>query len=73
MQTAQQRGSTINAIRIAGSGIVDLLVLCPCGHPQGIHTDAGCLGGRYRACDCKIVADAVVDEAIAMLALDSAV
>ena len=43
---------------------MDLLVLCPCGHPQGMHSANGCQAGRFIPCPCPFRPDEVVDAAI---------
>ncbi len=33
---------------------VDVMVLCRCGHPAGLHTENGCRAGRYTPCRCLL-------------------
>jgi hypothetical protein len=44
---------------------MDMLVLCNCGHPTGLHTENGCRAGRYCPCACLLTAVDAVDAAIA--------
>jgi hypothetical protein len=43
---------------------MDMMVLCRCGHPSGLHDQRGCRAGRYRPCDCRRDADGAVCSAI---------
>jgi hypothetical protein len=43
---------------------MDMMVLCRCGHPSGLHDERGCRAGRYRPCDCLRDAQAAVCSAI---------
>jgi hypothetical protein len=42
---------------------VDLMVLCKCGHPSGLHTENGCRAGRYQPCFCRLDSHAVIETA----------
>jgi hypothetical protein len=44
---------------------MEMMVLCRCGHPSGLHDEQhGCRAGRYRPCDCRRNADAAISSAI---------
>jgi hypothetical protein len=43
---------------------MEMMVLCRCGHPSGLHTERGCRAGRYRPCDCLRDAQSAVNSAI---------
>jgi hypothetical protein len=43
---------------------MEMLVLCRCGHPTGLHTEHGCRAGRYQPCECLRDAPSAVNSAI---------
>jgi hypothetical protein len=43
---------------------MDMMVLCRCGHPSGLHNERGCRAGRYRPCDCRRDVQSAVNSAI---------
>ena len=45
--------------------VMDMMVLCSCGHPSGLHTENGCRAGRYQPCYCRLDARAVIVTATA--------
>ena len=46
--------------------MMEMMVLCQCGHPSGLHTENGCRAGRYRPCECLRDMDRAVHSAIDM-------
>jgi hypothetical protein len=43
---------------------MDMIVLCNCGHPAGMHNENGCRAGRYRPCACLLTAAGAIELAI---------
>ena len=49
---------------------MDMMVLCRCGHPQGLHSERGCRHGRYRPCECRLDPSGALDAAILAAQVD---
>ena len=43
---------------------MNYLVLCPCSHGLDRHTESGCSGDGFRACNCPLTATAALEEAV---------
>jgi hypothetical protein len=43
---------------------MDVMVLCLCGHPSGLHSENGCRAGRYRPCACLLDIRGAVESAV---------
>jgi hypothetical protein len=44
---------------------MDMIVLCPCGHPTPVHDERGCRAGRYHPCVCRLDSTMALEIAIA--------
>jgi len=43
---------TLTATRLWERDVMDMMVLCRCGQPSGLHDERGCRAGAYRPCEC---------------------
>jgi hypothetical protein len=50
---------------------VDMMVLCQCRHPSGLHTENGCRAGRYQPCYCRLNSQAVIETATAAVRIQT--
>jgi hypothetical protein len=47
---------------------MDMIVLCPCGHPTPLHDARRCHAGRYQPCRCRLDSEAALETAIVQAA-----
>jgi hypothetical protein len=47
-----------------GQRVMEMMVLCRCGHPSGLHSENGCRAGRYQPCICRLDAPGAIESAV---------